>query len=83
MEGDVDLVLEKMSDFLILDNLSLCTVSYSTFPKAVQFSVLFPNPTGADRQLLNLNASSLSELTKDRSVMDRHNFASSLMASLS
>ncbi len=84
MEEDVDLVLKGLSDFLIFDNLSLNSFSYSTFSNAVPFKVRFPNSTGADHQLLNPNASSSSRLAKDRplsSVMDRHDFASSLMTS--
>jgi hypothetical protein len=74
VEGDVDFVLKNMSDVSILDNLSLRTFSYSTFPKQVRFSVLFPSPTGADRQFRNLNTSSSSRLSTDRPlfiVMDR------------
>ena len=84
MEGDVDLVLRMLYDFLIFDNLSLGSFLYSTFSNAIRFKVHFPISTGADRQLLNPNASSSSKLAKDRplsSVMDRHDFASSLMTS--
>ena len=86
VEGVVDLELKKVSDFSILDNLSRSSILYSTFPKAVHFSVLFPNSTGADHQLANSNASSSSELAKDRplsSGMDRHEAPSSLMTSSS
>ena len=82
MEGDVDLVLRMLYDFLIFDNLSLGSFLYSTFSNTVQFKVHFPNSTGADHQFGNPNASSSSELGMDRplsSVSDRHDFASSLM----
>ena len=82
MEGDVDLILKNVSDILILDNLSLFSISYSTFSNAVQLTVHFPNSTGADRQFGNPNAS--SKAAKDRplsSLMDRHDFESSLMTS--
>ena len=75
VDGDVDFVLKNMS---ALDNLSLRTFSYRTFSKRVRFSVLFPSPTGADRQFKNLNTSSSFRFSTDRPL-----FSSSLMTSSS
>ena len=84
MEGDIDFVLKSMSDLLVLDDLSLISVSYRTFPKVVQFSVHFPISTDADCQLSNPNASFSSESAKDRplsSGTDRHEAASFMTSS--
>ena len=41
MEGDVGLISNNRSDFLILDNLSLFLISYSTFSNAIRLTVHF------------------------------------------